>query len=100
MEAHLRYTQVELECLLWYQMELEGRLQKAIKERRVMELVLSELEEEHEKTISRLELLEHEVVCLSSSILQLHEHHPFGSRHQNPIFNDFKFQLTDRGSQC
>lgn len=65
LEAYLRYTQVELEYLLWDQMELEGRLQKAIKERRVMEMLLSELEEEHEKTVSRLELLEDEVVCLS-----------------------------------
>ncbi|XP_031380666.1 uncharacterized protein LOC116195550 [Punica granatum] len=73
LEAYLKYTQVELEYLLCYQKELEARLEKAIKECKVMEILLSELEEDHETAISRLELLEDELQALKAKNLQLRE---------------------------
>ncbi len=61
---YLHDMRIELENLLWDRKELQEYLQTAIKERKMMELILAELEEEHDKAISKLEQLEGEVQIL------------------------------------
>lgn len=58
---HLHDMQIELENLAWDRKELQQHLQTAIKEHKLMELILAELEEEHDKAIAKIELLEGEV---------------------------------------
>lgn len=53
--------QIELENLAWDRKELQEHLQTAIKEQKMMELILTELEEEHDKVIAKIELLVGEV---------------------------------------
>lgn len=61
---YLHDMRIKLENLLWDRKELQEHLQTAIKERKMMELILAELEEEHDKAISKLEQLEGEVQIL------------------------------------
>ncbi|RWW14251.1 hypothetical protein GW17_00021991 [Ensete ventricosum] len=50
-----------LENLVWENKELEERLQIAMEDRKVIEMILKEIEEEHEKAVTRIDLLENEV---------------------------------------
>ncbi|KAK2987685.1 hypothetical protein RJ640_015027 [Escallonia rubra] len=61
LEMHLHEMQTELETLLWDRKELQDRLQSANKENRIMEVMLAELEEEHDQAILKIDLLEGEV---------------------------------------
>ncbi|KAK3004086.1 hypothetical protein RJ639_017886, partial [Escallonia herrerae] len=61
LEMHLHEMQTELETLLWDRKELQDRLQSANKENRVTEVMLAELEEEHDQAILKIDLLEGEV---------------------------------------
>ena len=49
--------------MIWHTKKLEEQLQLAIKERRLMEALLAEVEDEHAEAISKMELLEGEVNC-------------------------------------
>lgn len=76
MEMHLQEMQIDIENLWWDRKELEGRLKVATKEHRLMEMMLLELEEEHDKAILKIELLESKVMfvllhALSSNIHML-----------------------------
>lgn len=53
--------QIQLENLVWENKELEERLLIATEDRKVIEMVLKEIEEEHEKAVTRIDLLENEV---------------------------------------
>lgn len=61
LELHLHDMQIESENLAWDRKQLQEHLQTAIKEHKMMELILAELEEEHDKAIAKIELLEGEV---------------------------------------
>lgn len=61
--------QIELENLAWDRKELHQHLQTAIKEHKMLELILAELEEEHDKAIAKIELLEGEVMISFSGRL-------------------------------
>jgi protein-disulfide isomerase len=56
--------QIELENLVWDRKELQEDLQTAMKEGKMMELILAELEEEYDKAIAKIEQLEGEVLIL------------------------------------
>lgn len=56
---------IELESLVWDRKVLQDQLHTAIKECRILEAMLAEVEEENDTVISRIELLEREVVILS-----------------------------------
>ena len=58
---HMHDLQIELENLMWNRKELEDRLQMAIKERRMMETMLAEVEDEQDEAIIKIEMLEREV---------------------------------------
>ncbi|KAL0447638.1 UNVERIFIED_CONTAM: hypothetical protein Slati_1891700 [Sesamum latifolium] len=73
MEIQLRRLRYELENALWDRKELEVKLHVAVKERRMMETMLMELEEEHDEAIVRIELLDGEVQDLKDEIQQLKE---------------------------
>ncbi|KAK8998544.1 hypothetical protein V6N11_083931 [Hibiscus sabdariffa] len=60
LEQHLQEMQFELETLVWDRKELEEHLQAAVRESRIMESMLIELEGEHDKAVARIELLEGE----------------------------------------
>lgn len=62
--------QIELENLAWDRKQLQQHLQIAIKEHKMMELILAELEEEHDKAIAKIELLEGEVKISCSCRLE------------------------------
>lgn len=56
---------IELESLVWDRKVLQDQLHTAIKECRILEAMLAEVEEENDTVISRIDLLEREVVILS-----------------------------------
>lgn len=61
LELYLHDMQIELENLEWDRNELGEDLQTAIKECKMMELILAEVEEEHDKAIAKIKQLEGEV---------------------------------------
>ncbi|KAK8505033.1 hypothetical protein V6N13_140029 [Hibiscus sabdariffa] len=73
LERHLREIQYELETLVWDRKELEDHLQAAVRESRIMESMLIELEGEHDKAVARIELLEAELQDLKDENLRLNE---------------------------
>ncbi|PRQ19252.1 hypothetical protein RchiOBHm_Chr7g0215151 [Rosa chinensis] len=73
LELHLHDMQIELQNLAWDRKELEEHLQKAIKEQKIMELILAELEEEHDKVIAKIEVLVGELQDLKTENLRLKE---------------------------
>ncbi|XP_022868667.1 uncharacterized protein LOC111388212 [Olea europaea var. sylvestris] len=60
-ELQLHGVRTELESVLWDRNELEEELFMAIKKHKMMEIMLEELEGEHEENIVRIQLLEGEV---------------------------------------
>lgn len=62
MEMHLQEMQDVLETILLEKKQLKERLKTAIKDRRMMEVMLAELEEEHDQAIVKIESLESEVI--------------------------------------
>ncbi|KAL0371996.1 UNVERIFIED_CONTAM: hypothetical protein Scaly_0881200 [Sesamum calycinum] len=75
LEIQLHRLRYELKNALWDQKELEVELHVAVKERRMMETMLMELEEEHDEAIVRIELLDGEVQDLKDEIQHLKEVH-------------------------
>ncbi|KAA8521055.1 hypothetical protein F0562_011792 [Nyssa sinensis] len=73
LEMHLHETQIELENLMWDRKGLEDRLQRAIKEYRMMEVMLTELEEEHDRAIVKIKQLEGELQDVKDEYIQLKE---------------------------
>lgn len=62
LELYLHDMQIELENLVWDRKEMQEHLQRAIKEHKMMDLILAELEEEYDKAIAKTEQLEGEVL--------------------------------------
>lgn len=73
MEMHLHEMQDELETILWDKKQLKERLKMVIKERRMMEVMLAELEEEHDQAIVKIEILEGELQDLKDESNRLKE---------------------------
>lgn len=67
LEENLCEMQLELENLVWDRKILEDHLQAAIRERKILESMFAELEDEHDKAIEKIELLEREVNIKSST---------------------------------
>lgn len=61
LEMQLHRLRNELENVLWDRKDLKEQLRVAIKERKMMEKMLVELEEEHDEAIVKIELLQGEV---------------------------------------
>ncbi|KAK1567142.1 hypothetical protein Q3G72_008613 [Acer saccharum] len=73
LEEHLDEMLLQLETLVWDRKEFDDRLQKAVKERRIVESMLAELEDEHDKAMAKMELLESELQDLKCETLQMRE---------------------------
>ncbi|XP_042504835.1 uncharacterized protein LOC122081704 [Macadamia integrifolia] len=73
LEAHLHELQYHFENLVWDKMEAEEMLQLALKDCRILETMLSELEEEHEKALAKIELLENELQDLKDENFRWNE---------------------------
>lgn len=63
---HMEGMQLEMENHVLLKKELEERMRLAIRESNTMESMLNELDDEYEKAISKIELLEGEVIDLLS----------------------------------
>ncbi|KAL8054115.1 hypothetical protein ABFX02_05G117100 [Erythranthe guttata] len=73
LEMQLQRLRNELENVIWDRKDLEEKLSLAIKERKTIEMMLVELEEEHDEAIAKLELLQGEVQDLKGEIQRLNE---------------------------
>lgn len=73
LQIHLHELQIELENLVWNRKHLEERLHMAIKECRMMEAMLEEVEDEHDEAIVKIELLERQLQGIKEENLQLKE---------------------------
>ncbi|KAL7609421.1 uncharacterized protein LOC111898515 isoform X1 [Lactuca sativa] len=73
LQAQLSELQERLDSLAWDRRELQEHIRVAIKEHEMMELVLGELEEEHDVAIHRIQLLETELQNLKDENLRLKE---------------------------
>ncbi|KAI3930097.1 hypothetical protein MKX01_016571 [Papaver californicum] len=73
LESRLLEMQIELEDLTWDKKKLEERLRAAIQDRRVLESILTEIEDEHDKAISKIEHLVSELQDLKEENLKLNE---------------------------
>ncbi|XP_068651331.1 uncharacterized protein [Aristolochia californica] len=68
LEDHLREVQIQWDKLVWEKQNVEEHLQAALKDNQVMEAMLTEVEDEHDKTLTKVEELESE--CLGEENLQ------------------------------
>jgi len=66
LEQKLHEMQIELENVVRDKKKLQERFQMAVKERRMMEILLAEIEEENDKAIAKIEKLEGKVNSLYS----------------------------------
>ncbi|KAL2236798.1 uncharacterized protein LOC105164996 isoform X2 [Sesamum indicum] len=73
LEMQIRRMKTELENAFWDRKELKERLQIAIRECKMMEVMLKELEGEHDEAIVKIELLLEEVQDLKDEIRRLKE---------------------------
>ncbi|KAI3967747.1 hypothetical protein MKW92_032693 [Papaver armeniacum] len=73
LESRLLEMQIELENLTWDKKKLEERLRAAIQDRRVLESLLTEIEDEHDKAISKIEHLVNELQDFKEENLKLTE---------------------------
>ncbi|KAH7854634.1 hypothetical protein Vadar_016184 [Vaccinium darrowii] len=73
LQIHLHALQIELDNREWNQKQLEERLHMAIKECRMMEAMLEEVEDEHDEAIVKIEILERQLQGIKEENLQLKE---------------------------
>lgn len=64
LEQKLHQMQTEMANLEWSHKKLQERFQMAVKECKMMEMLLAELEEEHDMAIAKIENLERKVYIL------------------------------------
>lgn len=62
LRQDLQFLEIELDNVLWEGKELQKHFQAAMKEQKMMELMLDELEMIHEKATNKIALLESEVM--------------------------------------
>lgn len=75
LEMNVRELRTRLENMIWENKELEERLHRAVKERKITETVLEEIDDEHEKVLSRIDQLENELQDLREENQRLQEMH-------------------------
>jgi len=71
LEQKLHEIQIELENLVREKKELQEHFQMAVKERRMVEILLAEFEEEHDMAIAKIEKLEGKVNSFSVTICMM-----------------------------
>ncbi|XP_038726082.1 uncharacterized protein LOC120017086 [Tripterygium wilfordii] len=73
LEQHVHDMHTELENMVWDMKELQDRLRTALKERKIMELMLAEVEDENDKAVEKIELLKGELQNLKHENIRLKE---------------------------
>ncbi|KAL4570421.1 hypothetical protein LXL04_026073 [Taraxacum kok-saghyz] len=73
LQARLSELQERLDSITWERKELQEHVKVAIKEHEMMEMILGELEDEHDVAIDRIKALEAEVQNLKDENLRLKE---------------------------
>ncbi|KAG6591853.1 hypothetical protein SDJN03_14199, partial [Cucurbita argyrosperma subsp. sororia] len=73
LQKNLQFLAIEFDNVLWERKELQKQFQTAMKEQKMMELMLDELEMIHEKATNKIALLESEVQKLRNENLRLQE---------------------------
>ncbi|QCD90949.1 hypothetical protein DEO72_LG4g1911 [Vigna unguiculata] len=95
LEQKLHEIQIELENLVREKKELQEHFQMAVKERRMVEILLAEFEEEHDMAIAKIEKLEGKLRDQRNENLRLKEIRGKGSRDQNKSEKFQKISLQD-----
>ncbi|XP_014520165.1 uncharacterized protein LOC106777153 isoform X1 [Vigna radiata var. radiata] len=95
LEQKLQEMQIELENLVREKKELEEHFQMVVKERRMVEILLAEIEEEHDMAIAKIEKLEGKLRDQRNENLRLKEIRGKGSRDQNKSEKFKKISLQD-----
>ncbi|OAY73528.1 hypothetical protein ACMD2_02494 [Ananas comosus] len=72
-ERLLHEMQIQMDALVWESKELQDRLEIAYKDRNVMEAICEEIEEDYEKALARIDLLENEMQDLKEENRRLAE---------------------------
>ncbi|MCD7469408.1 hypothetical protein HAX54_008453 [Datura stramonium] len=75
LEIQLQEMQTELENLVWEMKELEKKRRVAIKDRKIIQVMLAELEDEHDEAIVKIEQLEGQLQDLKVENQRLNEVH-------------------------
>ncbi|XP_055820864.1 uncharacterized protein LOC129889541 [Solanum dulcamara] len=75
LEMHLQEMQIEFENLVWERKELEKKILVAIKDKKIMQAMLAELEDEHDDAIVKIEQLEGQLQNLKGENKRLNEVH-------------------------
>lgn len=75
VEMHLQEMQIEFENLVWERKELEKKILLAIRDRKIMQAMLAELEDEHDDAIVKIEQLEGQLQNLKVENQRLNEVH-------------------------
>ncbi|KAK9144085.1 hypothetical protein Sjap_003988 [Stephania japonica] len=73
LEMHLHEMQIEIEYLAWDKKELQERLRAATKNCKIIESMLTELEDDHDQAIDKIELLEKELQDVKDENRRLYE---------------------------
>lgn len=73
LRQNLQFLEIEFDNVLWERRELQKQFQAALKEHKMMELMLDELEMIHEKATNKIALLESEMQKLRNENLRLQE---------------------------
>ncbi|WVZ13035.1 hypothetical protein V8G54_017565 [Vigna mungo] len=95
LEQKLHEMQIELENLVREKKELQEHFQMVVKERRMVEILLAEIEEEHDMAIAKIEKLEGKLRDQRNENLRLKEIRGKGSRDQNKSEKFKKISLQD-----
>lgn len=75
LEMHLQEMQIEFENLVWERKQLEKKILVAIKDKKIMQAMLAELEDEHDDAIVKIEQLEDQLKNLKVENQRLNEVH-------------------------
>ncbi|KAM0935267.1 hypothetical protein DsansV1_C29g0210021 [Dioscorea sansibarensis] len=75
LEVQVNDMRVQLECHAWENRELEKRLERAIREREMIETVFEEIEEAYEKAMDRIDVLGNQLQSVKQENLRLSELH-------------------------
>ncbi|TKY70180.1 alkylated DNA repair protein alkB [Spatholobus suberectus] len=95
LEQKLHEMQIELEHLVWDKKELQEHFQMAVKERKMLEILLAELEEEHDMAIAKIEKLEGKLRDQKNKNLRLKELQAKGYWSSNDQNNADRVQNND-----
>ncbi|CAN8267449.1 unnamed protein product [Cochlearia groenlandica] len=99
LEQSINELRYEVERLEWNRKEIEDNLRAAIKEYRIMEHELDDLEDEHDEAISRIKKLEAEVQGLKKENILLKDGKVITEEEPSEIHNILKAKNLTYGSK-